>query len=664
MSDLIIDGELILYGSVGDFGFTDFFDSAMVLKALSEMDGDITVRLNSGGGIAHEGAAIYAALKRHDGNVTVMVEGVAASAASLLAMAGDEIVMTAGSLMMIHDPAGITIGTADDHQAQADTLNKMSDNYATIYAARSGRDPEDVRSIMKAETWFTADEAVEAGFATRAESLGFDEPTAFKYDLYSNPPAPIMALLDTQSAGVASGVTAAMPAPSNKEPNMAVETKEPAGAVQPDTNAIVAQARAEELTRVREITALAAKMKLPNEKRDALISDGVSLADAKTTMADFVLASYEDEPETVNATPAVVTADARDKFVMGAEKALLAKAGMEGGERNEFASMSLRELARHSIEVTGARVDAKSPMEMVGQAFTMAGGQHSTSDFGSVLANVANKSMLRGYDEVAETFEQWTSAGTLPDFKEAKRVGVTSMGNLPVVEEGAEFTYSTIADFDEAITLATYGQLFHITRQAIINDDLNAFTRIPLRMGRAARRTVGNIAYNVLTANANMGDGTALFASGHNNLAGSGAAPSVATINAGIEAMMQQKDRSASTTALNIMPAYIIAPVSLRSTILQVLESEYDPSKSTRAANTARNVVTPIFDARLTGTAWYLAAAPASADTVEVAYLDGNQAPVLEQRDGWSIDGTEFKVRMEAAAKAMQWEGLYKNPGA
>ncbi|QND42405.1 Clp protease ClpP [Rhizobium leguminosarum bv. viciae] len=118
MSKLIVDGELMLYGPVG---FTDFWDesgftSSQVIEALVALSGDIVVRLNSGGGIAMEGSAIHNALKRHDGRVIVKIDAIAASAASLIAMAGDEIEMPLGTLLMIHEPSGMTLGPADDHR--------------------------------------------------------------------------------------------------------------------------------------------------------------------------------------------------------------------------------------------------------------------------------------------------------------------------------------------------------------------------------------------------------------------------------------------------------------------------------------------------------------------------------------------------------------------
>jgi hypothetical protein len=106
--------------------------------------------------------------------------------------------------------------------------------------------------------------------------------------------------------------------------------------------------------------------------------------------------------------------------------------------------------------------------------------------------------------------------------------------------------------------------------------------------------------------------------------------------------------------------------------VLQALNSEYAPddtdkvgtAKMPRAYNTVRDAAKPIFDARISGDAWFLAADPSRFDTIEVSYLDGIALPFLDQQDGWTVDGTEFKVRLDAAAKALAWEGLYKNAGS
>ena len=127
----------------------------------------IDLRLNSPGGSVFDAVAIYNALKRHAGTVTVWIDGIAASAASYIAMAGDEIVMPENAFLMIHDPSGLVMGTADDMRAMAEALDKIKGSLTPGYAAKSGGSEEDIAALMAAETWFDAQDALDAGLATR-----------------------------------------------------------------------------------------------------------------------------------------------------------------------------------------------------------------------------------------------------------------------------------------------------------------------------------------------------------------------------------------------------------------------------------------------------------------------------------------------------------------
>jgi hypothetical protein len=130
--------------------------------------------------------------------------------------------------------------------------------------------------------------------------------------------------------------------------------------------------------------------------------------------------------------------------------------------------------------------------------------------------------------------------------------------------------------------------------------------------------------------------------------------------------MRKQKTRDGKAT-INVAPAYILTPVALGDTARQLIASQFDPTKSNNTPNPVQGMAKVIDEPRLDDSsvsAWYLAADPNSADTIEVAYLDGQQAPTLEQQDGWSVDGTEFKVRIDAGVSPLAWQGLQKNTGA
>lgn len=353
--------------------------------------------------------------------------------------------------------------------------------------------------------------------------------------------------------------------------------------------------------------------------------------------------------------------DEDDKFRAGVASGMLIRAGLTGNDQtNEFRGYSLIEIARAALQRKNVSLKGLDKMAVVAAAFT-----HGTSDFTQLLADVATKSMLRGYDEAEETFQKWTSVGNLPDFKAAHRVDLNSFPTLAKVEPGAEYTYATVGDRGETIQLATYGKMFSINRQAIINDDLDAFTRIPNKMGRAAVRTVGNLVYAVLTGNPTMSDGVALFHATHANLL-TAAAISTAAIDAMDAAMAKQTDPTGNT--LNIALAYLIVPRALKGTALQAANNEFEVgtgAKANTATNWMRGAFEVIADARLDGTSvsnWFGAANPTLHDTIEVAYLDGNPAPTLEQQGGWTVDGVEFKVRIDAGVKALDFRGMQKNP--
>jgi len=157
--------EVAIYDEIGAYGVSakGFLAELGALPEGTPVD----LRLNSPGGSVFDAVAIHNALKRHAGPVTVWIDGIAASAASYIAMAGDEIVMPENAFLMIHDPAGLVMGTAEDMRAMAEALDKVKGSLVSGYAAKSGRTTEEVSGLMSAETWFDASDAVAQGFADR-----------------------------------------------------------------------------------------------------------------------------------------------------------------------------------------------------------------------------------------------------------------------------------------------------------------------------------------------------------------------------------------------------------------------------------------------------------------------------------------------------------------
>lgn len=178
--------EIDLYDEIGFWGVT-----AKDFRArLRDAGGDVVLRINSPGGDVFDGIAIHNDLVAHKGKVRVEVTGVAASAASLIAMAGDEIVMADNAFLMIHNAWTIGLGDRHDFAAHAEMLGKVDDALARTYAARSGVGIRTVKTMMDDETWLTGKEAREQGFAT-ATAAAAQASTSARFDLsvFKNPPA-------------------------------------------------------------------------------------------------------------------------------------------------------------------------------------------------------------------------------------------------------------------------------------------------------------------------------------------------------------------------------------------------------------------------------------------------------------------------------------------
>lgn len=221
--------QLRIYDEIGWFG-----TSARSLgEELAELDVDeIDLRLNSPGGSAHDGVAIYNALRSHKARVVVTVDGMAASAASLVAMAGDEVRMNRGSQMMVHAPWGAVIGNADDMAKGAEIFGKLADSYADIYAHRAGGTAGDWREAMRDESWYTAAEAVDAGLAD-----------AVVDDVGNAPAAGARAAFDLTAYAFAYAGRDAAPPPRIPHPKTTAPPPAPAAAVPPAPQSAAAAMR-------------------------------------------------------------------------------------------------------------------------------------------------------------------------------------------------------------------------------------------------------------------------------------------------------------------------------------------------------------------------------------------------------------------------------------
>jgi hypothetical protein len=309
---------------------------------------------------------------------------------------------------------------------------------------------------------------------------------------------------------------------------------------------------------------------------------------------------------------------------------------------------------------------------------------HTTGSFPQLLLDAANKTLLAGYEEAPYTWEIWArNAGTTGDFKTLNRIRFSEMGTPEMVPEGKEYKEAAMSDAKESYSIHKYGNMFTVTWETVVNDDLDAISRIPAMQGAACRRLQNQAVYNVLTSNPTMADSGALFnadaqttAGGHANYDTGAGAPSVTTLNAAFIKMMTKKGLR-SDVILNIQPTFLMVPAALSATALQLVGSIADPSVGGSAAGNSntkniygpngdrplRVIVEPLLDAN-SATAWYLAASNNQVDTVEVTFLEGEQSPVLENEWDFDKDVYKYKVRQTFGVAPIDFRGLYKHNGA
>jgi hypothetical protein len=340
----------------------------------------------------------------------------------------------------------------------------------------------------------------------------------------------------------------------------------------------------------------------------------------------------------------------------------------------EYAGFSLLEMARECLESIGVKTRGMSKHEIARVALQghfgaaeFFGGMNSTSDFPSILANVANKTLRQAYEQFPSNWKAFCRMVTASDFKPINRVQLSDLAALQAINEHGEFHRTSPSDSKESYSLATYGEIVAITRKVIINDDLQAFTRIPAMLGTAAARLEADTVWGVFTANAAMFDTVALFHGSHSNLnSGGGSALGTAGLASARSAMRLQTGPKG--TLLNLVPTFLIIPAALEQTAdTLVAPINIASSDFTKVVPQWIRSLQPIVEPRLdanSSAAWYLAADNSMIDTLEYCYLEGQEGVFTETRQGFDVDGVEIKARMDFAAAAVEYRGLQKNVGS
>lgn len=354
----------------------------------------------------------------------------------------------------------------------------------------------------------------------------------------------------------------------------------------------------------------------------------------------------------------------------GIENALLHRAAPAmfalDDKGREYRGLSMLRIAEIYLNSRGVRTTTMNPDTISRMALGLdtRAGLHTTSDFANLLADVANKILRQAYEAAPQTFQPISRQRTASDFKQINLVQLGEAPALLEVLEHGEFTRGTIGDAKEPFRLKTYGRVFGITRQALINDDVDAFSRVPMLFGRSARNLESDVIWGLITANAAMQDTFAIFSTQHANLQADGDVISIDSLSRARQAIRLQTGLD-GVTMLNLTPRYLIVPPSLETVAQQYVTLTIQAIEAINGnpfAGTMQVIVEPRLEAN-SSTAWYMAASQDQIDMVIYAYLEGQSGPAIEQRLGFDIDGLEIKARHDFGAVVADFRGLHKDPG-
>lgn len=417
----------------------------------------------------------------------------------------------------------------------------------------------------------------------------------------------------------------------------------------------------------------ASEARLPEETVQRILTEnrGRSQTEALTAVVrEMRLASEAKAPAHAGHPARVeVTRDSGETLVRAFSDELERRAGViqEPTDIGKQAlGLTCLEMCRSYLGSRGVSTVGMSKNEVVARAF------HSTSDFPKLFENVASKTLLAAYAEEPQTWRPLARQRNLPDFKQVSDLQIAGQVVPEKILEGGEYTSGTLTEGKSTWNLATYGKRIAVTRQAIINDDLDSLSRVPELLGRGCRLLESNLVWDLITTGASGAtvslDGQALFHSSHSNtVTGSGSTISIGGMDKAKVKLRKQTDLAGNR--INLAPAYLVVPTELETTALQFLyPTGYAPAALTGSAgpNPFAMGVQLIVEPRLSDdstSVWYLTSSPNRVEMITFGYLAGEAGPTITTTEKRDPDGVELLVRMDFGCTLSDFRGFVRADG-
>lgn len=361
-------------------------------------------------------------------------------------------------------------------------------------------------------------------------------------------------------------------------------------------------------------------------------------------------------------TPALVATGATpETFTRAAGEALYCRANPSvkpSDAAREFMGLSVIDLGRTILARAGILTTGMSPSAIAERML-------STSDFPAIMGDTVNRALVAGYQAAPSALKTVARKSTARDFRRKTKLQISEAPVLEKVNEGGEFKYGALHDAKESYAIATFGKIIAVSRQIIVNDDVGAFTDMSAKWGEAAADFEAQHLVDLLEAGSGAGpvmdDTKTLFHADHGNVSASGTVISVTSL---AEARLKmRKQKGLAGRPINMRPRFLVVPPELELTAEQVLAA-IQPT-TTDDVNPFGGKLELLVETRLSSaTRWYLVSDPVTTEGLEYSYLQGEEGPQIETKQGFEIDGMAFKVRLDFGAAFLEHRGWFRNTGA
>lgn len=639
-----------IYGDIGESWWEESISARDFSRLLKDIKtGTILLKVNSLGGSVFDGTAIHNQLKSHKAKVIAVIDGIAASIASVIVMAADEIRMPANAMLMIHDPWTCSCGTSDEMRKAADALDKIKESIIASYA-RSGLSQDEISQLMAEETWFTAQDAVDQGFA---DTIIDDKQDVSNYqrssfsNYYNKMPQGVIMAKNK-------GGDKKAPVKGKQKNHKNKSSKSPENKNLKDFR--------DEVARQAEVKSICAQYGITGSEVQAFLDDKSMTGDIlkAEAMAASPHATHLTPPDNMDSGWIVGDSDTT-KFNNAMSHGIMINAGIKPKKADgelapladgyeDFVNLTSVELCRAYLGRQGVSMSGMSRGQIANAALGI-------SEFVETLEQTANTILVTGYADKPAKHRAITAYRPANDYNQLRELRVESEWQLEKILEDGKISHGKVYEGTEGYAVNDFGKKFVITRKVIVNDRLGAVMASLDRAGRRVTLMEDRDIFTYINGTPKLSDGTNLFSVANKTLATAGALAKD-TLSAGRALLAQQPDMTGH--AVGADDYVLLTSTDDRTDAEELIGAISQPNDTRR---TLWQYLTPVHSPLITG-AFFQFADPREFPVIGFSNLQGEEAPYIETKTSFGVRNVEMAIVYTYGYGVIGKVGVVKTPAA